>query len=702
MVALVLQAAGQQTTAIDFQHAAIQLGQAGFHEFRTGHIGAKVTYAQAAFGKEILLAVGLKLGVDEHQRHDAAQGLLLAIHHNHFRLGSLFLIFWNIDDNQTDIEPHLRGSKADALSSVHGFEHVLYQGLKFIINMLHRGTYCPEDGVAVLSYVQKHGGSSLRGYTQLHYFAGRTAESQAQTDVVGTCRSREIVVYRILMETRPTGRECWLVYLLGALFAFVVMRFGFGPASQSMHLRPEYDLNIYYLIGRGWFAGRIPYLELTDIKGPLVFLLHGAGVSLTPGSFLGACLLESLLLGVGGLFAYRSVRLFYSAAVSAGVLGVYSVSMLYFSLHPAELVWVLQHIALYYLLRYGRAGQNPGLAVQCALGGSVGLVLLVKFNLAAFWVPFCIWGIVAAGRNWWRAFLGQTLGVALPLGLAVIYFYQSGALGAMWREYVGIALQYGAGSWAESMLAVRGWRLAAELVPLHLHQAVPEVLAALLGVLSLIPCLFLSSLPGVRGSRRIPVVILASFVLLLVANYGGSRCYIHYAFNFSVYLLLGILVVARMVKPAVLWLGGGAALAGITFAVGLPVVVKILKSHNGNAEMNLVSQELAARIASEQDLLVLDVESALHLYRLSGAQPLCTHFIPSMVPGGWEQHRRELASCIRELRPRYVLSTSGLSGVDAAMPLEKYRSCGHASLGLPAFPVDGKYTEFVLYVRVDE
>ena len=504
------------------------------------------------------------------------------------------------------------------------------------------------------------------------------------------------------METRPTGKECWLVYLLGTLFAFVVLRFGFGPASQSMHLRPEYDLNIYYLIGQGWFAGRVPYLELTDLKGPLVFLLHGAGACLTPGSFLGACLLESLLLGAGVLFAYRSIRLFCSVPVSAGVLGVYSAAMLYFSLHPAELVWVLQHIALYYLLLYGRSGRNPGLAVQIVLGASVGMVLLVKFNLAAFWLPFCIWGVAAAGRSWWRALSGQVLGAALPLGAAVIYFYQRDALGAMWREYIGLAMRYGSGGWAESALAVRGWRLASELVPLHLHQAMPEVLAALLGWLCLIPCLFLPVLPGVRGRWCIPVVLLASFVLLVVANYGGSRCYIHYAFGFSIYLLLGIMVVARLVKPAIPWLGGGTALAGMLFAAGLPVAVRCLKPDNGNAEMNQVSQALAARIAPEKDLLVLDAEAALHLYRLSGSLPLCPHFIPSMVPGGREQHRRELASCIKELRPRYVLSTSGRAEEDAALLSAQYRSCGHAALGLPAFPAGGKYTEFVLYIRVDE
>ena len=90
------------------------------------------------------------------------------------------------------------------------------------------------------------------------------------------------------METRPSNKECWLVYLFGTLVSFVIMRCGFSPSSMSMHLRPEYDLNIYYLIGQGWMQGRLPYVEFADLKGPLVFLLHGLGSLLTPGSFLGA------------------------------------------------------------------------------------------------------------------------------------------------------------------------------------------------------------------------------------------------------------------------------------------------------------------------------------------------------------------------------------------------------------------------------
>ena len=44
--------------------------------------------------------------------------------------------------------------------------------------------------------------------------------------------------------------------------------------------------------------GGLPYVDLADLKGPLVFLFHGIAALLTPGSFLGACLLHAPLVGL--------------------------------------------------------------------------------------------------------------------------------------------------------------------------------------------------------------------------------------------------------------------------------------------------------------------------------------------------------------------------------------------------------------------
>lgn len=504
---------------------------------------------------------------------------------------------------------------------------------------------------------------------------------------------------------RDTGKECRVVYLLGVLLGFVLMRFGFGPAGVSMHLRPEYDLNIYYLIGQGWMQGILPYAQLTDLKGPLVFLLHGLGARLTPGSFSGACVLESLLLGVGVLYAYRTARLFFSVGISLGVMGAYSLSMLYFSLHPAEIIWVLQQVALFYLLRRAVRGELPDARQQFLLGVSVGVVLLVKFNQAAFWVPFCLWGVVVAGRKWWRSGLLQLAGVGAVLVPVLGYFYAQGALAQLWQEYVMLAVRYGSTGWAESALANRGWLLAAEMLPLHLHQALSEIPAAVLGWGMLLPCVLLPVLLRGAGCWEAVPVLVAAWLLLVAANYSSAHCYIHYSFVFSVYWLVGLLVLAHCLRRVMIWAGSCVLVGVLVFAVGLPIAVKYLKPHNGNAEMRAATLALTDRLArgGHGEVVVLDAAGGLHFYRLTHRLPVNLHFIPSLVPGGFEQHRAELADYIRERKPRYLVGSAACAEADAAWLQRVAPACyevhTHAQLGLPVFPAAARRPEYMLYTR---
>lgn len=501
------------------------------------------------------------------------------------------------------------------------------------------------------------------------------------------------------MESRITRRESWLVYLLGTLVAFVILRFGFSPSSVSIHLRPEYDLNIYHLIGREWMQGSVPYLTHADLKGPLVFLLHGLGAVLSPGSFLGACLLESPLVGIGVLYAYWSARLFLPRGQAVGVLGVYSLSILYFSLHPAELVWVLQQVAVYYLLRWLVSGKSPGVCQNIILGVSSGLVLLVKFNLVAFWLPFCVWGILVSRRRWWQAGLLQ-LGACLSvLAPVLLYFHGQGALASLWNEYVLAAMEYGGAPWASSALCTRGILLASELLPLHLHQFLPEFLAALMGWVELVLS-FLFPM-RFRGRQRwcCYAVLLGAFVLLLIANYGGARCYIHYSFNFACFGLLALLAL-----PSGRWLNwlGACTLSGVLiFALGLPLAVRYMKPENGNTQMRSASRKLAQLVSQDavSDAIVLDVNNALHILRLSEKRLMLRHFVPTMVPGGYEQHREELACAIRTHRPRFVIGSAATRGEDERLLQGLYSAYTHQDLQLPEFPPHARRPEFILYIR---
>ena len=50
------------------------------------------------------------------------------------------------------------------------------------------------------------------------------------------------------------------------------------------------DANIYFTIGRGMHQGLMPYRDLLDHKGPLLYLLHWAAAAVSSTSFFGVWL----------------------------------------------------------------------------------------------------------------------------------------------------------------------------------------------------------------------------------------------------------------------------------------------------------------------------------------------------------------------------------------------------------------------------
>ncbi|MBO5684110.1 MAG: hypothetical protein J6R92_04115 [Akkermansia sp.] len=507
------------------------------------------------------------------------------------------------------------------------------------------------------------------------------------------------------MDTRPSGKECWLIYLLGFLFSFVVMRYGFNSPSESMHLRAAYDLNIYYLIGNGWMRGLMPYVDLSDLKGPLVFLFHGLGGVMSPGSFLGLCLLHASMIGVGVLFAYKSARLFLPAASSFAAVGLYSYFLLYYESNPAEQVWVLQHVTMYFLLRWGMSAQAVfSWRELVIMGASVAIVLLMKFNLIAFWGPICLLALCGSFR---RAFLWLSVGfasISLPF---ICYFWSQGALLSLWQEYVVQAILYGSSPLSESALCQKHVQLFSWFTPSHLHKRVNLYLLAAVGC---IPCLSWPALWGVYRLRRCVLwTLIAAFVLQVYAGYSGPYDFSHYAVVFYPFCFLCVLWGASWLSrwPRLLHTAGLCTVVLVLgIAVSLPLYVKYGRAYNGNAQMRATTAWIVEKLSRSDkgELHILEPDHFLHIYRLTGTLPGTKHFVRPMVSGGRTLYSVEQIEYIQKNRPKYLLGATWSQGWSDSLVGSTnvpYRKVSHQELGLPSYPPHAMRPEVVLYVRED-
>ena len=80
----------------------------------------------------------------------------------------------------------------------------------------------------------------------------------------------------------------------GILFIFIIAFVTLLICTKSSPLYPLndwVDANTYLTIGRGMLQGKVPYRDLYEQKGPLLYMLHAGAACISDDSFFGVYIL---------------------------------------------------------------------------------------------------------------------------------------------------------------------------------------------------------------------------------------------------------------------------------------------------------------------------------------------------------------------------------------------------------------------------
>src|SRR5579885_833747 len=97
------------------------------------------------------------------------------------------------------------------------------------------------------------------------------------------------------------------------------------PSRMLLSRGQSDDSAVFAYVGWAMKHGLMPYRDIWDHKGPLLYYLQYAGFSLTPNSTLGIGLIEVVALCVAFLLTYRIVASFASKPVSIAI-AIFSVA----------------------------------------------------------------------------------------------------------------------------------------------------------------------------------------------------------------------------------------------------------------------------------------------------------------------------------------------------------------------------------------
>lgn len=427
------------------------------------------------------------------------------------------------------------------------------------------------------------------------------------------------------------------IVLAALLLGSALILLLFAGASPLYPTNPWVDANCFHTVARGIVNGMVPYRDLMEQKGPLLYFLHVPAVWISPHGYFGVYLLEVLAMALFLYISWRTIALFvgekwWPLLLVTAVLLVSSRAFVWGDC-AEELSAPLLAWSLYDAMRYFSDPERR-MTRGCLLrnGLFAGCLFWIKFSLLGLhfaWMAVIAIECVARERcigNALRMCLLFLCGMALPAVPWLIYFGTKGALGELWQIYfVQNTTAYSAG---RSAIVNAG-------VGLFGGSAVNP----LFGIPVLGGCAYLILACRCEGGLWRRISLAAMLGCAALAIYSGGRQNGYYYYIFACFAPLGCVPFARGVEALRNRKGirfarlaaGAAALclcaAGALISHNLPVL--------GYPREELAQTQFAELMAETPDATLLNfgfLDGGFYL--AADAQPVSRWFCRLLVSSG--------------------------------------------------------------------
>lgn len=334
------------------------------------------------------------------------------------------------------------------------------------------------------------------------------------------------------------------------LTAFTLLLIFFCSKMSPLYPFNEWaDVNLYFNIGKAIFNGKVPYTEVFDHKGPLIFFIYGIGYLLSNTTFVGMYLIESLAWIFMIFAAYLTARLYVEQIYAFGITLLFSVFMISHASEGGsaeEFIAVFQVISLFLFIRYFKdAATKEHNPIHMLIHGLMcSMTLLIKINLVIFWVfpliaIFINLILKKEYRNLTQNIIAYVIGLLIIILPIWLYFFINNANSEAWDIYITLNKSY-------AKIGNLNEVLEALIIKFYLRLRFEtfEFVVILLGVLYF-PFKYIENKLG-----RISLIL--SFVALFVAIFVSPRYMYYYSIPYYVFSLLGCIALSQFIsiKPS--------------------------------------------------------------------------------------------------------------------------------------------------------
>lgn len=300
------------------------------------------------------------------------------------------------------------------------------------------------------------------------------------------------------------------------------------------------DENAFFTIGRGWLHGMIPYRDLIDQKGPLLYFIFLVSAFINSNSFIGVFIFEVISLTVFLYYSGKIIELYLerkSSYLIIPLLASIVISSPFFSHGGSaeEFCLPLFMVTLYSFLIYfkNKTISNKNLFWT---GFMAGCIFMIKYTLIGFWFAFmfCIFVDLVLKKKYKRSIISCLwflLGMFIPIMVFVIYFYINHGL----KDFIDIYILFNKNNYDVKLGLVERLK---SLVKIFLTMLEVSFIVFNLIYVGIMYFVFSKNfLHGIWNKVSFLIFILCGVVTV----YYGCKEYIYYFLIFMPFCLLGFI-----------------------------------------------------------------------------------------------------------------------------------------------------------------
>ena len=244
----------------------------------------------------------------------------------------------------------------------------------------------------------------------------------------------------------------WLWCIMFALSALLTLILSFSTSPLPLYVHHGLDSCVFQTMGKLLLQGKVPYVDLFDHKGPILYFIQALGLWLGGGK-IGIFVLQVIVNTISFTYLYKTIRLFVDKIAASIVFA--GLMLLYCYFHgEGNFVegWMLGFIApaLYLALRniLFPPDEKRLLLSSAFYGFSLAMCLMIRPNDAVMHIGGLMFGIVLwmLSKRMYKQAWQNVLVMALACGacmLPVLAFYAwHDALSDMWYALIVYNTKY--------------------------------------------------------------------------------------------------------------------------------------------------------------------------------------------------------------------------------------------------------------------